>query len=306
MSPEKQKRRKLKIAGAVALLAAALGVFFGARHWRLAARPVLFEEISSWDLTAATPSGLAWEKANGEKADKTEGEKFWLWLCDWKSGEIFKFSGDDPTRVVKRLASPSPFFHPNSLAVDGDGRFLFTLDSVSHKISKRFLAEPSVVIGEIPTPSASCLNLAMLSLSGGASGSSGDTKLNSAELSIVSPRLVVLDTVGKNVYAYNPVKFKEKPVLLFALPAEMSPLSIAGAKDSLWVLDAASGLIHRFEPDSKGRWNKRRSVKVVLPDGAKTVANASAILFKDPQTLYLTLEGDPSKLILAKSKEVKP
>lgn len=271
-APAKKEKKGISLKAAVATAAALLmsaGGFWGYRYWK-SSGPLIYHQSGSWDLPFATPSGLALEKKEGES---------WLWVCDWKSGEIIKLSGEDPQRIVKRFESPSTFFHPNSIAIDREGKFLFTLDSVSHKVARRLLAAPAQPLEEVETPTPSSLLLAMVDFS-------------------KDQALAVLDTVGRGVYFFHPLKFKDKPTLVFSVPEEIAPAAFAGDGQSLWILDANTALIHQFAPDSKNQWQRRKTLKIILPEGSQTAASAPAFLIPQPNSLYLILEGDPARLIL--------
>ncbi|MBI4668083.1 MAG: hypothetical protein HY747_02675 [Elusimicrobia bacterium] len=287
------RRHAFWLGGTAVAAVIGLGFLIFARSFWINRKPIIYFETLSWELPVSTPSGIAL----GEEKGKDD----FLWITDWKTGDMVQVYLDNPAKIVSRFASGMTFFHPNSIAASPDGKHLFTLDSISRKIFKHNAANPGAVIEEVPTPTASCLFLAVIE----------DTKHGTEPPTLPSPTggeglsggewsLAVLDTIQKDIYFFDPKTLKAKPVSAFKLPQDVIPLVFTASGSVVWILDGKSLALLPFQKDSEGRWKKGRPVKIALTAGMETPANAAAVLVQGDKTIYLAIETDPPRLIQAR------
>ncbi|MBI4063317.1 MAG: hypothetical protein HY401_03330 [Elusimicrobia bacterium] len=247
------------------------------RYYLVQEKPSLYMEVASWDLPMEAPSGIAADEA---------AEVFWL--TDWKSGAIIKVLASNPVKVLERHASSLTFFHPNSIVLDPGGRYIFTLDSVTHKIYRHQWDKPEVIDEEAPAPSPSSLFMAVYDPPGAPAW-----------------RLAALDTLAKSVYLYDPRTLKAKPAIALTLPKGMTPLAFAGGQGAFWILDSKTKAIWKFEQNEKGEWPAVRAGEVALADGSEALTSATAFAIRQDGSVYLVLETAPPKLVLVEKRSKK-
>ncbi|MFC1522719.1 hypothetical protein ACFL6Y_09945 [Elusimicrobiota bacterium] len=236
-------------------------------YWELT-RYTTFAGKTFWELSVSTPSGIA---PDPDDADH-------IWICDWKSGDLNKILRSDPSFVVETHKTNRLFFHPNSIAFDLKGMKLFTLDSVNHRILKHDAQDPSKIIEEIPTPTASSLHLSIM-------------RIANTEF------LAILDTVEKRIYLYNPLSLKETPLENLMLPKNISPIGLYCLNDMIWVYDSKAQVYFQFRAVTTNRLKRVAEIKVKKGRMAPRIS-PSGFMFADEKMLILE-EGEPGRLILA-------
>lgn len=280
-SPETQggklRKGKVLIFLAVALIAGAAW-FFGRRFF---AEPILLIQKNSWPLPINTPAGIA-----------SDNQGLDLWLADWESGALIKVERANPSEAAQRFEPRSPLYHPNAMALSPDGKYLFTLDSVAHKIYKHKTSGPSDTLQETDAPTASSLFLAVLEEG-------------------PNYNLVVLDSFERKLYLYDPASLGAKPKEGGVLPQEISPLGLCGFGSWLYALDGKAnrmtaltqrGGAWKIAASFNARFNEERALNTV--SGFYAFGDKkSRKPFKDI-AFYALFESQPGKLVLLQNGDV--
>ncbi|MBI4370645.1 MAG: hypothetical protein HY547_10505 [Elusimicrobia bacterium] len=281
------------LSAALLLVLAAAGGVRVAQWFFVTKKAVVFKEAASWDAPAQSPSGLA---AMAGKSDL-------LWLADWKTGALLEVSALEPSRVLKRHEPKNSFFHPNSIAASSDGKYLFALDSVARKITRHDANDPSQILEEVTTPSASSLFLTLLSVPGSESrvpSSEGSPSENPHPPPLAPrPFLAVLDTVERQIYLYDPRTLKVKPQAAFKISEDILPLALGSEGNSILILDGKTRAIIRLGQSDKGEWRPEGVIGFELDSGPGLLSTATALLAYG-HDVFLVLENDPPQIVLTR------